>query len=713
MNENKQLNRREFLKASTLLTSSLLISFTFTSKSNNLSSFSSPQTVFAPNAFLRIGEDNSITIILSKVEMGQGIWTTLAMLIAEELDCDINKIMVQHSPVGKEYHHTVFGLQATVGSSSTWSEFDRYRLAGATARTMLVEAAAQKWGVGTHTCRTENGYIIAGKKRISYGHVAAEAAKLPVPTVKLREPKEWKYIGKPQKRLDSPGKVNGKAQYGLDIQLPGMLIAVVERAPVFGGKVRSFDATKSKLIKGVRDVVQIPSGIAVLADNYWAAKLGRESLKIDWQVEENSRVDSKLLLEEYRKLSQTKGKTAQEKGNVEAALKGASKIMEAEMFVPYLAHAPMEPLNCTVKISKDTCEIWTGTQLPGLDQAAVAAILKMKPEQVIIHTPFLGGGFGRRGSFNSDWVVEAVNIAKESGRVIKVVWSREDDIRGGYYRPTYLHRARIGIGHDGFPIAWQHRIVGQNTFAAMRPNVEIDDSSVEAVKGSCYLEAVADHTVELHTTTVNVPVLPWRSVGNSHTCLAMESFIDELAFLAEKDPVEYRRGLLKNHPRHLAVLNLAAKASGWNTPLPKGTYRGISLHEAYGSYVSQVVELSVENRKVKVKRVVCAIDCGLAVNPDGVVAQMESGIVFGLTAALYGEISFEKGEVRQHNFHDYRMLRINEMPLVEVHILPSTEKMGGAGEAGVPPIAPALVNALFAATGKRIRRLPVRLKDLL
>jgi isoquinoline 1-oxidoreductase beta subunit len=711
MDLNKSYNRREFLKTSSLQISGLLISFS--SRIQNTFPVPSSTGFFEPNAFLRIGEDDSIYIFLSKVEMGQGIWTTLPMLIAEELDCDWNKIKVEHGLINKAYHHTTLGFQGTVGSSSTWSEFDRYRLAGATARAMLVEAAAKKLGVSAHTCRTENGYVISGNRRLSYGQVATLAAKLSTPVVNLRDPKQWKYIGKTQKRLDGPEKVTGKAKYGMDIQFRGMLTAVVEHPPVFGGKVKSFDASKSKAVKGVYDVIQIPSGIAVIAEHYWAAKSARAALEIEWEVEEHRKIDSNKQLEAYRSLSTTKGRIAQEKGDVERGLKKAVIMIETELFVPYLAHAPMEPLNCTVKLDKEGCEIWTGTQLPQSDQAVVGAVLNMKPQQVVIHTPFLGGGFGRRGVFDGHWVVEAVHIAQATGKIIKLVWSREDDIKGGYYRPAYLHRAKIGIGADGFPVAWLHRVVGQSTFAALLPKDTLDESSVEAIKGSPYLESVKDHSVELHTTLLDVPVLPWRSVGHSHTCLAIETLIDELATLAEKDPVEYRRTLLKNHPRQLDVLNLVAQASNWQRPLPAGLFRGIAVHQSHGSYVAQVVELSIENRKIKVKRVICAIDCGLAVNPDGIRAQLESGVVFGLTAALYGEISFEKGEVVQSNFNDYRMLRIDEMPYVEVHILPSTEKMGGVGEPGVPPIAPALLNALFAATGKRIRRLPVNPEDLL
>ena len=714
MSQRTDINRRDFLKTSTLLGGGLLLSFNVPVKQKTHQVPVSSPASAEMNTFLRIDEDDSIHIILSKVEMGQGMWTTLPMLIAEELDCDWDKIKVQHRPSGKgkDFEEDIL-MQSTGGSDSTRSEFDRYRTAGATARTMLVTAAASKLGVSVADCRTENGYVIAGNKRIRYGEIATEASKLPVPQVKLREPADWKYIGKSRKRLDTPDKVNGKARYGMDMQFPGLLTAVVAHPPVFGGKVKSFDATAP----GVRDVVQIPTGVAVIADHYWAAKLGRDALKVEWDLGAIEEVDTQKQLEVYRKLSAVKGIPTQQKGDVTSALKKTGKTLDAEFIFPYLAHAPMEPQNCTVKIGEGTCEVWVGTQSPLLHQAEVAAFLGLKPEQVEFNTPLLGGSFGRRGSFNSDWMMEAVQIARVSNKFIKLVWSREDDITGGYYRPFYLHKATIGIGNDGFPIAWQHRIVGQSLFVntpleALIAPKGIDYSTVGGVHGSPYLQSVPDHSVELHTTANNVPVLPWRSVGNTHTAFVMETLIDELAVMAGQDPVDYRRSLLKDHPRHLTALNLAAEKADWDKPLPAGKFRGIAVHAAMGSYVAQVVELSVENKQIRVHRVVCAIDCGLAVNPDGVRAQMESCIVYGLTAALYGEITLENGRVQQSNFHDYKMLRINEMPVIEVHIAASTESMGGAGEPGVPPIAPALTNAIFAATGNRIRQLPVKPEDL-
>ncbi|GAB4055885.1 xanthine dehydrogenase family protein molybdopterin-binding subunit [Spirosoma litoris] len=716
MNKADKINRRDFLKIGTLASGGLLMAFATPAEARQALLSTTSNTGATLNTYLRIGEDNSIHIILSKVEMGQGIWTTLPMLIAEELDCDWKKIKVEASPPGKAsdfLENPVY--RSTGGSESTVQEFDRCRIAGATAREMLVAVAARRLGVKPEACRTENGYIIAGDKRISYGEVATEASSLPIPSVKLREPKDWKYIGKSQKRLDAPEKINGKAIYGLDIDFPGLLTAVVAHAPVFGGTVKSVDATKAKAIKGVRQIVQIPTGVAVLADNFWAAKVGRDALKIDWDLGPTANLDSTTQLEEYKQITKTGGLTIRKKGDVTAALTKAVKTIDATFSFPYLAHAPMEPLNCTVKILPDTCEVWTGTQSHLLHQAEVAAFLGFKPEQVQFYTPFLGGSFGRRGSFSSDWVMEAVHIAKVSGKFIKLVWSREDDIKGGYYRPVYVHGVQIGVGTDGLPLAWQHRIVGQSLFtgtplADMIVQKGIDYSSVTG--GAPYSDSVPDYSFELHTTSVGVPVLPWRSVGSTHTVFVVEALIDELATLAQKDPVDYRRSFFKNHPRHLAALNLAAEKAEWGKPLPTGQFRGVAVCEAMGSYVCQIVELSIVDRQVRMHRVVCAIDCGLSVNPDGVRAQMESGIVYGLTAALYGEITLEKGQVKQSNFHDYRMLRINETPEIEVYIVPSTEKMGGAGEPGVAPIAPAVANALAAATGKRIRRLPVRMEDL-
>jgi len=716
MKNETTLSRRNFVKTAAAGMGGLLIGFSFPEKGGVSGAKTVVPVQAQLNAYLLISEDNSVTIMLPKVEMGQGISTTIPMLIAEELDCEWNQIKVESSPPSNEADFKIPAIQRmTGGSESTVSEFDPCRKAGATARIMLIFTAAKRWGIPPEKCTTQSGYVIAGNQRISYGTLAVEASVLPIPNdVTLRDPKDWKYIGKSQKRIDTPEKINGKACYGIDIQFPGLLTAVVAHAPVFGGKVKSFNASKTLKIQGVKQVVEITTGIAVIADNYWTAKVGRDALEIQWDPGINVDLDSKKQLENYRQLSKTKGLPIQQKGDVTKALEEARVQIDAEFSFPYLAHAPMEPLNCTVKLGIETCEVWTGTQSPMLHQMEIAAFLGLKPEQVLLHTPFLGGSFGRRGSFNSDWIMEAVHIAKASGKFIKLIWSREDDIQGGYYRPVYLHRVQIGIDNHGFPTAWQHRIVGQSLFTdspleSMIVQDGIDYSSV--TRAAPYSAAFTDFSFELHTTKVGVPVLPWRSVGATHTTFVIESLIDELATAASADPVAYRRILLENSPRHLAALNLAAEKAQWDIPLPKGRFRGVAVCEAMGSYVAQIVEISVENEQIHVHCVICAIDCGLAVNPDGVRAQMEGGIIFGLTAALYGEITLKNGQVQQSNFHDYRILRMNEAPEIEVYIVPGNERMGGAGEPGVAPVAPALANALFTATGKRFRNLPIRLSD--
>ena len=647
--------------------------------------------------------------------MGQGIWTSLPMLIAEELDADWSKIKVAHAKAAPVYAHTAVGLQMTGGSTTTLSEFDRYRQAGATARALLVQAAAQRFGVKPADCRTESGVVIAGNQRARYGELAAAAAELPpLETVTLKDPKDWKLIGKPTKRLDTPEKTTGRAQFGIDVRFPGLLTAVVARAPVFGATVKSFDAGAARAVPGVRTVVQVPTGVAVVADHFWAAKLGRDALKIDWDLGPNASLDSTALREQFRQLATTPGAVAAEAGNASDGLGRAVKTIEAEYAVPYLAHAPMEPENCTVRLGRGKCEIWAGTQFQGMDQQIAARITGLKPEQVDIHTTFLGGGFGRRANFTSDFVAEAVQVAKAAKAPVKTVWTREDDVRGGYYRSAFLHRARIGLGADGQPLAWQHTVVGQSIligtlFEKAAVKNGIDATSVEGLADSPYLKEIPNHRVELHSPRTGIPVLWWRSVGNSHTAFVVETLIDELAQAADKDPVEYRRALLKNSPRHLGVLNLAVEKAGWNERAPEGRARGVAVHAAFGSFAAQVAEASVENGRIRVHRVVCAIDCGTVVNPETIVAQMESGIAFGLSAALYSALHFKDGRVQESNYHDYRVLRLNEMPVVEVHIVPSTEQPGGVGEVAVPHIAPAVANAVARLTGQRLRELPLRL----
>lgn len=722
MNSINPVSRRGFLKGSALLGGGLVVAFVIPGAHRFAVGAENEGNVFAPNAFLRIGNDNVVTVLLGHSEMGQGIWTGLTMLIAEELDADWSKIRVEHSPASAaDYGMAGFGgMQITGGSTSTWMEFDRYRQAGAAARLMLVDAAAKRFNVAPSAIHTESGVVIAGDNRATYGELADDAGKLPVPdpaSIKFKEAKDWKLIGKPTKRLDTPEKITGRAKFGMDVQFEGLMTAMVARSPVFGGSVKSFEGAEALAVPGVHKVVQVPTGVAVIADHYWAAKLGRDALKVEWDLGPNAGLDSQKLLESFRKLATTPGVSASKAGDTTAALGKAAKTVDVEYSVPYLAHAPMEPLNCTVKISKDKCEIWTGTQFQTLDQMIAGKITGLKPEQVEIHTEFLGGGFGRRANPTSDFVAEAVQVAKAAGGPVKTVWSREDDVRGGYYRSAFLHQARIGLDAGGMPVAWKHVMVGQSIMAGTMMEATmvkdgIDKTSVEGVADSPYLEDLANHQVELHSPTTGISVLWLRSVGHSHTAFVMESLIDELAEAAGKDPVEYRRNLLKAHPRHLGVLNLAVEKANWKAELPDGHALGVAVHESFGSYVAQVAEVSQDNLKIRVHRVVCAVDCGIAVNPMSIAAQMESCITFGLGFTLHSKLTFKDGQVVQSNYHDYQVLRLNEMPVVEVHIVPSTERSGGIGEAGVPPTAPAVANAVFALTGQRLRELPLQLSGV-
>lgn len=715
MSELINVSRRSFIKSTALVAGGLVVAFSIPQAKRfmGVANAAEAMPLPAPNAFLRIGTDDSITVMLAHSEMGQGVWTTLPMLIADELDADWSKIKVEHAPAAPAYIHTAYGIQITGGSSTTWSEFERYRQAGALTRALLLQAAAKQWNVPVAGLRTENGYVINGTQKLSYGQLVDTASQLETPkNVTLKKPEQWKYIGKPTKRLDSADKINGTARFGQDVQFDGLKIAMVARAPVFGTTLKSFDDSAARKIPGVIKVVRVPTGAAVIAENYWAAKQGREALKLVWDEAGHDRPDTAQMLKQYQALAQKPGVQAAKAGDIASAGKKASHTVRAEYVLPFLSHAPMEPLNCAVKISGDGCEIWTGTQMQTTDQASAAKILGLKPEQVKIHTQFLGGGFGRRANPRADFVSEAVEVAKAAGLPVKTVWSREDDIKGGFYRPMFLHQANISLDKQGKPLAWQHTLVGQSIikgtpFEGVMIKDGIDATSVEGVADSPYVKGTANHQVQLHSVQSDIPVLWWRSVGHSHSGFVMESLIDELAHAAKQDPLAYRRQLLKDHPRHLAALNLAADKAGWGQPLPAGVFRGIAVHESFGSYVAEVAEVSVTEGEVKVHRVVVAIDCGLAVNPEGVKAQMESCVAFALGATLSSEISFKNGQVAQSNFHDYQVLRMKDMPKVEVHIVPSNEKMGGVGEPGVPPLAPAVTNAIFAATGKRLRQLPI------
>jgi isoquinoline 1-oxidoreductase beta subunit len=714
-----RMQRREFLKAGAALGGGLLISLYVPEFVPAARAADSAVKPVALNAFVRIGSDESVTVISNHSEMGQGIYTSLPMLLNEELEADWARVRVESSPVEAVYNHTVFGLMMTGGSTTTNSEYDRFRKMGAMARIMLITAAAQSWNVDPQTCHAAKGYVIhtPSGRRASYGSLADAASRIAPPKdIPLKDPKDFTLVGKPVRRLDTPSKTNGTAQFGLDVYIPGMLTAVVARAPVFGGKVISFNADAAKAIPGVVNVVQVPSGVAVIARGFWPAKLGREKLEINWDDGPGAAISTVAMRENFSALSKTPGAVARKTGDTAAALASAAKTITAEYEVPYLAHCMMEPLNTVVDLHEDRCEIWTGTQFQTGDRAAAAKVAGLKPEQVTLHTTLLGGGFGRRANPACDFVTEATEVAKAAKVPVKVVWTREDDIRGGWYRPMWYDHFTAGLDASGNPVAWTHTIVGQSImtgtmFEAYGVKDGIDSASVEGAADILY--GIPNLRVELHTPKNEVPVQWWRSVGHSHTGFSVEAFLDEVAHAGGKDPYQLRRTLLAGQPRMLAVLDLAAQKANWGSALPAGRARGIATHFSFDSYVAQVAEVSVEqDGTVHVHRVVAAVDCGQTVNPDTVQAQLEGGIIFGLTAALKTEITLQKGRVQQSNFNDYPMLRMFESPVIEVFIVPSSEHPTGVGEPGVPPVAPAVANAIFAATGKRVRRLPIHPQDL-
>lgn len=711
MNTKNGMTRRQFLATATLAGGGLLLACQLPLGRRNAQA--AGETEFAPNAWLRIAGNGRVTVIVNKSEMGQGVYTSLPMLVAEELCCDWNNVTFKASPVAPEYNHAQFGpIMVTGGSTSVRSEWERLSLAGAAAREMLIAAAAKQWKINPAACRAENGYVLGPNgKKLGFGALAPKAALLPVPAKPQLKGGAKTILGKPLHRLDSPAKVNGTAIFGIDVAVPGMLTAVIARPPVFGGTVKSFDATKALKIPGVRQVVAVDAGVAVVADGFWPALQGREALSVQWNEGAGASVDTAAMRQQYAKLAATPGLVARKEGDATATLANAKKRFEVEYEVPYLAHAPMEPLNCFVDLKDDSCLIRTGSQFQTVDRAAAARVAGLKPEQVTLETTFLGGGFGRRACTGSDYIIEAVQVAKAVKQPVKVIRTREDDTRAGYYRPMWYDRIAACLDDKGMPLAWQHRIVGQSivagtAFESAMVKDGIDDTSVEGAANTLY--AIPNLQVELHSPTNAVPVLWWRSVGHSHTAFVMESMLDELAAAAGKDPYQYRQTLLKKHPRILKVLETAANKAGWNKKMPKGQGRGIAVHESFGSYVAQVAEVSVDSKgQVRVHRVVCAVDCGRIVNPDTIKAQMESGITFGLSAALYGAITLKNGRVEQGNFDSYPLVRMNAMPRVEVHIIASDEAPGGVGEPGVPPIAPAVANALFNVSGARVRSLPL------
>lgn len=721
-------SRREFLKTGATLGAGLTIAFYLPVGAARMMASQGAGKPFAPNAFIRIAPDDTVTVIVKHLEMGQGVNTGLPTLVAEELDVPWENIRVEAAPAdAKLYNNLLWGpMQGTGGSTAIANSFEQLRRAGATARAMLIAAAADNWKVDANTLATQDGLVLhrpSGRKA-SYGQLADKAATMPQPAeVQLKSPKDFKYIGKQFKRTDSKAKSDGSAQFTSDLLLPGQLTALIARPPLFGAKVKRFKADRAKAVPGVRAVVEVPRGVAVIATDFWSAKKGRDALQVEWDETGAERVSSAEQREHYLGLLKQPGMVARNEGDAAKALVQATKKLEITFEFPYLAHAPMEPLNCVVQLKDGGCEIWAGSQSQTGDQATAARILGLKPEQVQIHTMLAGGSFGRRANPTSDYIAEAVSVAKAASHLnapIHLMWTREDDIHGGYYRPMFAHVVSGGLDAQGNPTAWSQRLVGQSIIAgtAFESGMVKDGIDVTSVEGASNLAyRIPNLHVELHSPKLGVPVLWWRSVGHTHTAFSTEIFIDELAVAAGKDPYEFRRGLLAQQPRHMSVLELAAAKSDWGKPLaPKSGVRrgrGIAVHESFRSFVAEVAEVSVKpDGSFTVDRVVCAVDCGLAVNPDQIGAQMEGGIGFALSAALHSAITFKDGRVEQSNFNDYPLLRISEMPRVEVHIVPSQAAPTGVGEPGVPPLAPAVANALFAATGKRLRKLPFETAEL-
>lgn len=695
-----KLDRRSFLKAGAATAGGLLVAFQFSETTLE----AAPTSAAKLNAYIHVGSDDVVTLIIAKSEMGQGPQTSLAQILADELDCDWKKIRTEFAPVDPAYGP----LQGTFGSMSVRFSYTPLRQAGASARDMLLQAAAQKWVVAKSQLRTENQYVIntANNERASYGSLADAAGKMTAPAkVAVKDPKDFHLIGTSVKRLDTPLKVNGTAEFGIDARRPGMVYAVVARCPVFGGKVASFDAAKAKTVPGVKDVVEISRGVAVIADSTWAAMEGRKALQVKFDEGKNANLNSAGIREMFVDLASKPGAVARNNGDAAGALANGAKKLEAVYEAPYLSHAPMEPMNCTADVRPDSAEVWVSTQIQTAAMGTTAKITGLPPNKIQIHTLYLGGGFGRRGG--DDFVTEAVEISKAIGKPVKLTWSREDDMQHDLYRPASYAKFEGALDQDGMPVAWSTRVVCPS-FGGLRDGV--DRTSVEGIIDLEY--TIPNFHVDYHPPDVDIPTTYWRSVGFSQNCFFSESFLDELAHAAGKDSFDFRRKLLAKSPRLLAVLELAAEKAGWGKPLPAGHGRGIAVVNNIGSYNAQVAEVSVERGKLRVHRVVCAVDCGQVVNPAGVEAQIQSGIVYGLSAAMKGEITIDHGRVVQGNFNHYDVLRINEMPVVEVYLVPSQAAPGGIGEASTPTVVPAVANAIFAATGKRIRKLPIRTEDL-
>ena len=709
-----RLDRRHVLKVGAAFGGGLVLDVTLPPLLRAGLAADAAAPAFAPNAFIRIDREGAVTLVMPMVEMGQGVYTALAMLLAEELEVGLDQVRLEHAPPDDAlYANAILHVQTTGLSSSVRAFWTPLRQAGAVGRTLLIAAAAKRWGVDPATCGAKHGVVsdVSGARRLGYGELADAAAALPVPapdSVALKDPKSFALIGTPAKRLDTPDKVNGRAQYGIDTRLPGMGIAAIAISPVFGGKVRSVNEAAARAVKGVRQVVRIDEAVAVVADHMGAAKKGLAAAAVQWDDGPNATLSNVDIIRQLAEASRQPGAVARNDGDADKALAGAAQRIDAIYQVPFLAHAAMEPMNCTVHVRKDGCEIWVGTQAPTLTQATVAKVIGLPKDAVKVHNHLLGGGFGRR--LDVDGTVLAVKIGQQVDGPVKVVWSREEDIQHDMYRPYYYDRFSAGLDADGKPVAWTHRVAGSSIFARYVPQLFKDGLDPDAVEGAAE-PPYALPNIHVDYVRVEPPGIPtafWRGVGPTHNIFVVESFIDELAAAAKQDPVAYRKALLRHNPRALGVLTLATEKAGWGQPLPARRGRGVSVQLAFGSYLSQVAEVEVAaDGAIKVHRIVCAVDCGLFVNPDTIAQQVEGGSIFGLTAVLHGAITLKDGRVEQSNFDTYLPMRIDEVPVIETHLVRSAEAPGGIGEAPTAAVAAAVTNAIFAVTGKRIRTLPI------
>jgi len=709
------LSRRRFLRVGAAASGGLILSLSL--RSANAAAGETDAEGFVPNAFVRIGTDGQVTLTMPYVEMGQGTYTSIPMLIAEELEVDLAQIRLEHAPPNERlYGNPLFGgIQATGNSNAIRASWEPLRQAGATARTMLVAAAARRWNVEPASCRAQSGEVLheATGRRATYRELAADAARMPVPNrVALKRPQDFRLIGTSAKRLDTPAKVNGTALYGIDARPPGVKIATLAQSPVFGGRVKRMDDTAARAVKGVRQIVRLDDAVAVVADHMGAAKKGLAALVIEWDDGPHAKLATKDIVDELERATLNPGVVAQNIGDVDGAMARAVSKVEASYQLPFLAHATMEPMNCTAHVRHDGCEIWVGTQTLARAQASAAKTAGLPLDKVVVHNHLIGGGFGRR--LDVDGVVRTVQIAQHVDGPVKVVWTREEDIQHDLYRPCWFDRITAGLSGTGTPVAWRHRFAGSSVIARWAPPFfnGLDSDTTEGAINLVYA-LPSLHVEYVRVEPPGVPTAFWRSVGPSHNVFVVESFMDELAAVAKQDPVDYRLSLLDKAPRAKAALALAAEKAGWGQPLPERVGRGVSLQYVFATYMALIAEVEVsKDGTVRVRRVVCAVDCGTVVNPDTVQAQIQSAIIFGITAAIHGQITLKDGRVEQSNFHDYQMLRVNEAPAIEVHIVQSSEAPGGMGECGTSAIAPAVTNAIFAATGKRLRMLPIQAAEL-